>query len=133
MRCLYMTNKLVKDVFVAIACAITAFVLYMIFFGTKDLNGNAIAGENPFEGVLWFAARKVETPIGAYYYNYCYLPTIYNNMSMDTELAKTTSTTIPSASTIDMFHTNTKLSDESYDIYNLGTSGTNGYYSTGWK
>jgi hypothetical protein len=82
-----------------------AFVLYWLFFGitaTRLSNGgtrqqvdvsdesnavkNMIQGLEDWEGLLFFTARQMENSIGAFYYKYCYLPSVYNTAYLDMEL-----------------------------------------------
>ena len=81
--------------------AVVAVLLYWVFFGTVTLTdskttvgeekaGDVNSSNLPFKqhwyGALMYASRAIETPISAYYFENCYLPTIYNNFYIDKEL-----------------------------------------------
>lgn len=141
-------NETVKFVFLVLMGAVIAALLYWIFFGTvtlssTDASGIHHAGEETvgqdasgfyfkshWDGVLMYASRAIETPISAYYYYYCYLPTAYNNLYMDAELSGAT----PNAGD---FSALTKLgSDLSVDttyVYTVDESTSTRYrYTTGF-
>lgn len=139
-------NETVKFVFLMLMGAVVAFLLYVLFFGTVSLDGTELSGtstdqertwfagytDTHNDGVLMYASRAIETPISAYYYYYCYLPTIYNNLSMDVELSKDSggnSTIIDANNQALINQTDSDLSDVSTEPYSL-ESGSRFRYST---
>lgn len=142
-------NEAVKFVFLMLMGAVVAFLLYVLFFGTVSLDGTELAGtstdqertwfagytDTHNDGVLMYASRAIETPISAYYYYYCYLPTLYNNYSMDVELSKDSggNSTILDASNQGVIdQTDSDLSNVLTEPYSL-KSGTRWRYSTPFK
>lgn len=142
-------NEAVKFVFLMLMGAVVAFLLYVLFFGTVSLDGTELSGTSTGhestwfagytnthnDGVLMYASRAIETPISAYYYYYCYLPTIYNNLSMDVELSKNSdgnSTIIDANNQALINQTDSDLSDVSTEPYSL-ESGSRFRYSTHFK
>lgn len=136
-----MTN-LVKNVFLTIMGVTVAMILYLVFFGTTSLDGRSLVGtktgnieqRSEWQGVLWYMARVIETPISRYYYEYCYLPNIHQNDYVDEALGGTYDTDYYDG---DLQKTETDLTySASYpyaDLYSFPTS-SNGinHYSTGW-
>ena len=133
-------NEAVKFVFLMIMGAVVAFLLYVLFFGTVSLDGTELAGtstdqertwfdgytDTHNEGALMYASRAIETPISAYYYYYCYLPTLYSHYSMDVELSKDKSgqSTILDAINQDKINqTDSDLSNVSTEPYRLDIKG----------
>lgn len=142
-------NETVKFVFLMLMGAVVAFLLYVLFFGTVSLDGTELAGtstdqertwfdgytDTHNDGVLMYASRAIETPISAYYYYYCYLPTLYSNYSMDVELSKDSggNSAISDAINQDKINqTDSDLSDVSTEPYSL-TNGARYRYSTPFK
>lgn len=142
-------NETVKFVFLMLMGAVVAFLLYVLFFGTVSLDGTELAGtstdqertwfagytDTHNEGVLMYASRAIETPISAYYYYYCYLPTLYSNYSMDVELSKDSggnSTILDASNQGAIDQTDSDLSNVSTEPYSL-KSGTRWRYSTPFK
>ena len=136
-------NETVKFVFLMLMGAVVAFLLYVLFFGTVSLDGTELAGtstdqertwfdgytDTHNEGALMYASRAIETPISAYYYYYCYLPTLYSNYSMDVELSKDSggNSTILDASNLALIDkTNSDLSNE-VEIEQYSLDKYNGY------
>ena len=133
-------NEAVKFVFLMLMGAVVAFLLYVLFFGTVSLDGTELAGtstdqertwfdgytDTHNDGVLMYASRAIETPISAYYYYYCYLPTLYSNYSMDVELSKDSggNSTILDASNQGVIdQTDSDLSNVSTEPYRLDIKG----------
>ena len=129
-------NEAVKFVFLMLMGAVVAFLLYVLFFGTVSLDGTELAGtstdqertwfdgytDTHNDGVLMYASRAIETPISAYYYYYCYLPTLYSNYSMDVELSKDSggnSTILDAISQDKINQTDSDLSNASTEPYHL--------------
>lgn len=142
-------NEAVKFVFLMLMGAVVAFLLYVLFFGTVSLDDTEIAGtstdhektwfagytDTHNDGVLTYASRAIETPISAYYYYYCYLPTLYNNYSMDVELSKSDDgqqTILDASNQGAIDQTDSDLSDVSTEPYSL-TNGARYRYSTPFK
>lgn len=131
-------NETVKFVFLVLMGAIIAALLYWIFFGTVALSGDDTVGQDAsgfyfkshWDGALMYASRAIETPISAYYYYYCYLPTAYNNLYMDAELSGTT----PDASNFsDLTKLGSDLSIDTTDVYTVDESTSTRYrYTTGF-
>lgn len=142
-------NEAVKFIFLMIMGAVVAVLLYWIFFGTvtigtSDANGNVVGEETAgadasgfyfkshWDGVLMYSARAIETPISAYYYYYCYLPTVYNNLNLDAELSADTdgAQTITKPDNMVVINTTpSDLEDVNTDIYNVD-NGTRFCYNT---
>lgn len=127
-------NSTVKFVFLMIMGAIVAIFLYWLFFGTVGLTGQEMAGQtdatgkyqmtNHFDGILMNSARIIETPISAYYYYYCYLPVLYNNVYVDKELSGNANlvntrdfVALVRPNGVDNIRSN--LADSTYDIYTI--------------
>ena len=142
-------NEAVKFVFLMLMGAVVAFLLYVLFFGTVSLDGTELAEtstdqertwfdgytDTHNEGALMYASRAIETPISAYYYYYCYLPTLYSNYSMDVELSKDSGgiSAISDAISQDKINqTDSDLSNVSTEPYSL-KSGARYRYSTPFK
>ena len=142
-------NEAVKFVFLMLMGAVVAFLLYVLFFGTVSLDGTELAGtstdqertwfdgytDTHNDGALMYASRAIETPISAYYYYYCYLPTLYNNYSMDVELSKDSggnSTILDAINQDKINQTDSDLSDVTTEPYSL-KSGARYRYSTPFK
>lgn len=111
-----MFNSLVKNVFLMLMGSTVALILYFVFFGVN------MAPYGTWEGVLWWSARAVETPISRYYYEYCYLPNVYSSYYVDEALdgARIVS---------DIQDTPADLSSVD-DLYIFTGSD---HYSTGWR
>lgn len=136
-------NNLVKTVFLVIIAVTVAMILYMVFFGTVNFNGDSLVGTktgnieqtNEWQGVLWFMARAVETPISRYYFEYCYLPNIHQNDYVDEALGGTVNTSYYNGN-IQTTKTDLKYdaSNPCADLYEFSdlVDGIN-HYSTGWK
>ena len=131
-----MFEQFVKAVFLTIMGSTVALFLYWIIFGQSLGNYSPFFVSDPntekWEGVLFYAAEAVETPISRYYYDYCYTPSIMEYSYMDSYLGlKVDSTSLK----------NTDLSgytdSNNVAVYSDGASGTNSSsvakYSTGWK
>ena len=129
-------NEAVKFVFLMLMGAVVAFLLYVLFFGTVSLDGTELAGtstdqertwfdgytDTHNDGALMYASRAIETPISAYYYYYCYLPTLYSNYSMDVELSKDSggqSTILDAINQDKINQTDSDLSKVSTEPYHL--------------
>ena len=129
-------NEAVKFVFLMLMGAVVAFLLYVLFFGTVSLDGTELAGtgtdqertwfdgytDTHNDGALMYASRAIETPISAYYYYYCYLPTLYSNYSMDVELSKDSggqSTILDANNQGVIDQTDSDLSDVTTEPYHL--------------
>lgn len=75
-------NSLVKNVFLMIMGVVVAMVLYVAFFGidaVSDTNfspGVKVDADSNWQGILWIAAKRIETPISYYYHAYCYTPNV---------------------------------------------------------
>lgn len=137
-------NNLVKNVFLLIMSVTVAMILYMVFFGTVGFNGNSLVGEkignieqtSSWNGVIWYMARAIETPISRYYYEYCYLPNIHQNDYVDEALGGIKNSDYYYNG--DIQETETDLSQSASnpyaDLYDFHPS-HNGivHYSTGWK
>ena len=140
-------NEAVKFVFLMLMGAVVAFLLYVLFFGTVSLDGTELAEtstdqertwfdgytDTHNEGALMYASRAIETPISAYYYYYCYLPTLYSNYSMDVELSKDSGgiSAISDAISQDKINqTDSDLSNVSTEPYSLKSGAR---YSTPFK
>lgn len=108
------SEKVLKGVFLTLACAIVASTLYMAFFGYKD-----------WEGALFYASRQIEYPISKYYYTYCYLP----NVHMDDDIDESLGGTVQSSG--DMMDTESDLSSDDTDVVVFGEGDS--HYSSGWK
>lgn len=93
-----------------------ALMLYFAFFGIKD-----------WRGVLFYASEVVESSISRYYYEYCYLPNIHMNDSIDESLGCTVAA--------DLQSTETFLGEEAGLVYNNVSypSSLDSFYTTGWK
>lgn len=112
-----------------------AAILYLVFFGTYDFNGNSLVGTktgniqqtSEWEGVLWYMTEYLETPIARYYYEYCYLPNVHANDYVSEALGMYKNE--------DYYNNNIQKTasdlsvstDASNDFYYGAT------YSTGWK
>lgn len=72
-------HTFVKNCFYILGVSTLALMLYYVFFGTIKNGGN-------WEGALYYSARQVENPIGAYYFNYCYVPSTHSTDYLDVEL-----------------------------------------------
>ena len=127
-------NNLVKNAFLVLMGAVVAFILYILLFGTTDLNGNQMTEDkltitgvgqvSQFKGALWYAAEAMEEPIAKYYYSYCFLPAMHKDDYVDEALGITVSNKDK-----DMFKTNADLStDTPTSVGNRFRS-----YQTGWK
>lgn len=137
-------NKLVKDVFVVIIAVTVAMILYLVLFGTTSLNGSKndlvgtktgnITQTQAWQGVLWYVAETVETPISRYYYQYCYLPNIHQNSGVDIALGGKYNTSYFNGN---IQKTKSDLSDSalypSADLYNFQDVNGVYHYSTGWR
>lgn len=131
--------RMVKDVFLVIIGVTVAMILYLVLFGTYDLDGNSLVGTKTgnieqtkeWQGVIWYMARSIETPISRYYFEYCYIPSVHQNDYVDEVLGGTKYVSYYDGN---LQHTKTDLSNNSKDFYNF-TSGTNGiyHYTTGWR
>lgn len=134
-------NSLVKNVFLILMGSTAALVLYFILFGSFDFAGVHIDlpasvgytyGNRNWQGALWLAAHSLETPIGRYYYEYCYLPNIHANDFVDEALKGT-----PAGFGVNYQSTDSDLTVNSgnpnaaYDTYDF--SGVADHWSTGWR
>ena len=130
-------DKFVKNVFLVLLYATIAFVLYYIFFGNYNRQGVEVDGRvNDYvvssndasvrwKGVLFVAADNIQTSIAKYYYDYCYLPTVYDTEYIDAALGGSVITYGG-----DMSKIKTKL-DSNNSAYDDG--GLSTHYSEGWK
>lgn len=137
-------NKLVKDVFLVIIGVTVAMILYLVLFGTTSLNGskNDLVGTKTgnieqtqaWQGVIWYMAEAIETPLSRYYYQYCYLPNLHQGGGVDKALGGTYNTAYFNG---DIQKTETDLKDSalypSGDLYNFSSSNGVYHYSTGWR
>lgn len=134
--------NLVKNVFLTIMGVTVAMILYMVFFGTTSFDGTSLVGTktgnitqtSSWQGVLWYAAESIETPISRYYYEYCYLPNIHQSDYVDEALGGIKNSAYYNGN---IQQTRTDLSYDASnpcaDFYNFGVSLTGiPYYSTGW-
>lgn len=145
-------NETIKFIFLMLMGAIIAALLYWIFFGTVTLSstdasgtyhaGEETAGEDAsgfyfkshWDGALMYASRAIETPISAYYYYYCYLPTAYNNLYMDAELCSDDNgqvSFLDAGNFLDLTKLGSDLSTDTTDVYDMKQS-SRYRYSTGF-
>lgn len=129
-------NNLVKNAFLVIMGVTVAMLLYLVLFGTYDLNGNSLVGSttgtitqtSEWKGALWYAAEAMENPISRYYYEYCYLPNLHKNDYVDEALGGSKSFSSLQKTATDL------SSSPTDDTYNFSTgSSTFQTYSTGWN
>ncbi len=96
--------NLVKEVFMLIFAVTIASLLYVIFFGTGEIlapmnsatgtyqegtvqKAGFEQGSNArWEGLIYYTARAIENPIGSFYYNFCYVPSVHNTDYLDVEM-----------------------------------------------
>lgn len=100
--------NVVKEVFFVMAMAILAVILYELFFVYPD-------------GSLWVMTERIQAPISAYYYRYCYIPNLHQSDGIDTALG------------MDVVYT---LENTPYNLESVDTAdyaGTGSYYTTGWR
>jgi hypothetical protein len=117
-------TRLIRDVFIVLGCSILALTLYVLFFGTTNLNGNTITGvTGTWKGALFYASDAVETGISKYYYYYCFLPSYLGEYETDKVLK-----VVENDSNIISSYTVSSNDLSSNDNY-----GTYGSYTTGWK
>lgn len=109
-------SSMVKNVFLTLMGSIVAVMLYGMFFGVGEWNG-----------ALFYASKVVESSISRYYYEYCYLPNMHMNDSIDESLGCTVAT--------DLQSTETFLGEEAGVVYNNVSypSSLGLFYTTGWK
>lgn len=88
-------NGFVKNVFLTIMGVVVAFILYYIAFGATDWRGGSITGngatvdtDGQWMGLLYFMSASVEVNMSRYYYEYCYIPAIHKNDSIDIDLVR---------------------------------------------
>lgn len=130
-------NNLVKNAFLVIMGVTVAMILYLVFFGTYDLNGNSLVGTNTgnitqvaeWKGALWYAAEAMENPISRYYYEYCYLPNLHKDDYVDEALGGSKTFSTLQRTTTDLSSSPT---DDTYS-FSTGSSSVFQTYSTGWN
>ena len=131
---------MVKNVFLVLMYTVMAVILYLVFFGTKSLNGNDLVGvqigtitqTQSWKGLIWFMAGAVENSTARYYYEYCFLPNIHNDDYVDEALGGQPSSSYFESG--DLQKTETNLSSASSDLYNFPAENSGiRHYSTGWK
>lgn len=132
-------NNLVKNAFLVIMGVTVAMILYLVLFGTYDLNGNSLVGTktgnitqvSEWKGVLWYAAEAMETPISRYYYEYCYLPNLHKDDYVDEALGGSKNFSTLQRTTTDLSSTPT----DDKDTYNFSISNSSVFptYSTEWN
>lgn len=127
-------NSMVKNVFLTLAGAVAAAVLYVLLFGAVNLEGEQIATPDVagfsynlsnWKGALWYAAEFIETPISMYYYNYCYTPNVHANDYVDDQLGGI------KLGWSNYRNTPANLAGDT-DLYDF-SGVTSGYWSTGWR
>ena len=111
-------HRVLKEVFLMLLCCTVALILYFIFFGVN------LAPYGTWEGLISYSARAVETPIARYYYEYCYLPNIHANDSIDEALGGTSTVS-------NLFQTPADLSSSGTDTVSFHSVVP--YYTTGWR
>jgi len=109
-------DKLVRIVFGMIAGAIAAAMLYALFFGTGTKRSDWFGGATPnnnlaqkvtdnggtmqedgvevgnnqgYEGAWYYTCKAFEQPMSAYYYKFCYVPEVLNDLYVDNALGLT--------------------------------------------
>lgn len=137
-------NKMVYTVFIVIMCVTIASILYLVLFGTRNLNGDSLVGtktgnitqNSEWMGAIWYMAQAVETPIARHYYEYCYLPNIHANDYVDEVLGGHKNNTSYYYDG-NMQKTDTDLATSSSngklpDLYTFSSSGGVTYYGVDW-
>ena len=87
-------NKMVKNVFLFIMGLMVAFVLYILFFGVTNWDGDTITTsgygraktDGVWMGLIFYMSAAVETNMSRYYNQYCYIPSALKYMDVDKEL-----------------------------------------------
>lgn len=86
-------SKVVLSVFLFLAMAIVATLLYFLLLYNPDSNQSEYADtkgniRNPvqYKGVLWRMTDAVQDGFTMYAYNYCYFPAVHQNDYIDAEL-----------------------------------------------
>lgn len=86
-------SKVVLSVFLFLAMAIVATLLYFLLLYNPDSNQSEYADtkgniRNPvqYKGVLWRMTDAVQDGFTMYAYNYCYFPAVHQNDYIDIEL-----------------------------------------------
>lgn len=110
-------HKLVKNVFLMLLGCVVALILYFVFFGVN------LTPYGNWEGLIYYSARAIETPISRYYYEYCYLPSMHSNDAIDKALNGVNTV-------YDIQQTPTDLT-HGVDVFSFST--TPNHYSTGWQ
>ena len=86
-----MAESWVKNLFLTLMGAFAALIMYYVMFGqmnTGDGRGlfNAQPSNEKWQGAIFFAANAMQGPIGMYYYDHCYLPSMLDYRYLDTLL-----------------------------------------------
>ena len=134
-------DKYVKNVFLVLLYATIAFLFYFIFFGNFSLRGDSRDGRvnnytvkagdsSQWRGVLFIASENVEISIADYYYKYCYLPSVLDDIYVDEALGASLKGSDKLIVKTDLTDSGGSTSPSENDFVDFSSAD---HYSEGWK
>lgn len=108
-------RDMVKSVFLLMMASTVALLLWFALFGQSSTG---------WKGALYYACTSVEQGIAAYYYYYCYVPSVHATDSVDKALGGTINT---------VENTKSNLAWNENCTFTEGEGANEHYYSTGWQ